>query len=138
MNNYTLYFVDDIDEGYFPQTDRLLLRDNIMQIVEKAFEMADVSSDVTIYCLEYPTLKFEELQSLDNGHLSIGTAIDAHAVYFSPKIIWWKYYLDLGYRHAVQASLYSSKKLTYDQYLKEYITGILCKEIKRFEETKSI
>ena len=90
MFDCNLYFIDDIDEGYFPQTDMLLLRDNIRQIVEEAYMLASVSEDVTVYCLEYPTLKFEQLLSRDNGHMSIGTAIDDHAVYFSPKSIWWK------------------------------------------------
>ena len=134
MGNYSLIFLNDIDNReIIPQSARPLLHENIIKIIDKAYTMSGLSDNANVYCFEYMTEKFEQLLSQDQGNLSIGTAISSDGVYFSPKHIWGKYYLDPDYRRYVHSYGNTPEKLNYDQCLKEYLIQVLCGEIKRFD-----
>ena len=129
---YDVVFDDSVDSCYFPRPDLVLLKDNIIAIIDEAFELSQPSTFVNIVCFLNPTQSFEILRDNDEGHLSIGTAIDYNTLYISPKIIWSEYFRNLGFRRKVQRSVCSAEKLSYDRYLWIYLSNIIAEEIKRY------
>ena len=134
QKNYNVVFDDSVDGCYFPRPDLVLIKDNIIAIIDEAFELSQTSTFVNIVCFSNPTQSFEKLRDNDEGHLSIGTAIYGNTLYISPKIIWSEYFRNLGYRRKVQRSVCSAEKLSYDRYLWIYLRNTIAAEIKRYEK----
>ncbi len=91
MSAYSLSFVSGLNDVYTMLVDKKYVRKMAGDIVEHAVKAANVPQDVHVILPEQPTFEFEQLLLRDKGHLSIGTAIDKHGVYFSPMNMVWKY-----------------------------------------------